>query len=304
MENKSDKPPSTSYCSISKDLFSCLPGREGTEQRCSLTSHNLWITSTLFFSCFVMTKGMRLTWVYFSPLYLITRQFLNPWHDSSPGLSPQEYNKDALGWFVLISAIALEFPERSFFLVQLFFAVLSCHLCTPRGVVREIWVCSPCDVQMYLHVRCELHVYSPVHTTAAFPWNLYWVVITGSEPKDSSPSFLFMCMLFLPSPELSWIAKLGAFQRTSRARGGTSRPMWECPSCLVGVWWWWWWYFKGRKNRGLEGSQLSGCVNSWKADFSFWCIHLLEAVFILFFYCCVKVRGFFNLWMSRLWLSL
>lgn len=39
--------------------------------------------------------------------------------------------------------------------------------------------------------------------------------------------------------------------------GPVVEPAEPCESALpfsVGVWWWWW-YFKGRKNRGLQGSQ-------------------------------------------------
>lgn len=54
---------------------------------------------------------------------------------SCPGLlSPQEYNKGAPGWFVLISAIAPQVPRE----VVLFgptLAVHYCHLCTPLGAV-------------------------------------------------------------------------------------------------------------------------------------------------------------------------
>lgn len=106
--------------------------------------------------------------------------------------SPQEYNKSAPGWFVLISAIApLKFPERSFFSVQFLLSFLATYV--PHLEQWEIWDGSPCkgcDVQTHPYMRRELHVLS-VHMTAAFPWQLYQVVIAGSEPKDSSSSFLF-----------------------------------------------------------------------------------------------------------------
>lgn len=113
--------------------------------------------------------------------------------NSCPGLlGPQECNKGALGWFVLISAIVpLSFPER-FFLVQLWLSFLA--TCVPHlGQWEEVWVCSPAKVvcvPIHPYMWYELRVDLPIHKTAAFPWNLDQVVIMGSEPKDGS-AFLF-----------------------------------------------------------------------------------------------------------------
>lgn len=111
--------------------------------------------------------------------------------NSCPGLlGPQECNKGALGWFVLLP-LSLSFPER-FFLVQLLLSSLA--TCVPHlGQWEEVRVCSPAEVvyvPIHPYMWYELRVDLPIHKTAAFPWNLDQVVIMGSEPKDGS-SFRF-----------------------------------------------------------------------------------------------------------------
>ena len=153
-----------------------------------------------------------------------------------PGLfSPQECNKGALGWFVLISAIVpLMFPERLFFLVQLLLSFLA--TCAPHlGQWEEVRVCSPAKVvyvPIHPYMWYELHVDLPIHKTAAFPWNLGQVVIMGSEPKDGS-SFLICACPFCPALSLPELPSLVPFQRTNRACDATNRTMWEDPACLL-----------------------------------------------------------------------
>lgn len=124
-----------------------------------------------------------------------------------PGLlSPQECNKGALGWFMLISAIVpLTFPERWFFLVQLLLSFLATY--APRlGQWEEVQVCTPAKV-VYVpidpYIWYELHVDLPIHKTAAFPWNLDQWSLWGLNQRMAVHSCSDMCMLFLPSPEPS-----------------------------------------------------------------------------------------------------
>lgn len=79
---------------LPRTCFSCVwrkEGREGTERRrCSLNFPQFMNNFSIFFCCFVLTKGMRLTEVYvFFPLF-DKEPILKPMN-SCPGLlSPQE----------------------------------------------------------------------------------------------------------------------------------------------------------------------------------------------------------------------
>ena len=144
MENKSEKTsPSTSYCSISWGLASPTTREEREEKAQNRdvpwTSHHLWIT----FKCFLLLcndqrneADVGVCFFFFFSLTLFDKEPILKPMSSCPGLlSPQEYNKGALGWFVLISAIVpLTFPERLFFLVQLLLSFLA--TCAPH---LEYW---------------------------------------------------------------------------------------------------------------------------------------------------------------------
>lgn len=179
-------------------------------------------------------------------------------------------------------------------------------MCPTRSIDRKSGFVTPkvcTDIPIYaVWTPCIL----TIHRTAAFPWNLYQVVIMGSELKDSGSSFLFWHVNAFPAQPWAFL-NCQAWCFPKGLAGPMVEPAEPHESSLpvsVGVWWWWWWWFKGR-TRDLEGSQdrtLSLC-KLLEGTFSFWCSYLLEAVFNPL-YCCVEVIGFLNLWTSVLWLSL
>lgn len=169
-----------------------------------------------------MTKGMKLTKVYIFSLTSFGKEPILKPISSCPGLlSPQEYNKGALGWFVLISAIVpLTFPERSFFLVQFslsFLAPYAPHLEQWEG----IWVYSPTVAVYYRYThKCSMnsmytHLYTWLQLFLGICTRWLWGVNQRVALRYSSD----MCMLLCCScPALSFpkLPSLVPFQRTGR----------------------------------------------------------------------------------------
>lgn len=156
---------------------------------------------------------------------------------SCPGLlSPQECNKGGLGWFMLISAIfPLTFPERWFFLVQLLLSFLA--ISVPHwGILGGNLGSLPHKVytDRPIYMAWILRILS-IHMTAAFPWNLYQVVM-GSEPKDSGSSFLFWHVHALPAQSWAFLnCQVWCFPKG--LAGPVAEPEgtpWEFPAYLSG----------------------------------------------------------------------
>ena len=144
--------------------------------------------------------------MYFFPLDLIRANALGS--EARPG--PR--NKGALGSFAHPLPLFLSRWSQSGHLV--WYSSATCV---------SIWS-NERKSRIVTHKRLCVGVCSPLHTSTAFPWHLYQVVVKGSEPKASSSWFPSGCTAALPSsphsPSLVPSRGLAAPSRAHRSTCG------------------------------------------------------------------------------------
>lgn len=120
-----------------------------------------------------------------------------------------------------------------------------CHCSSPGGPRVVIWFGTVLPLvypiwsnerksRIVTHKRLCVGVCSPLHTSTAFPWHLYQVVVKGSEPKASSSWFPSGCTAALPSsPHSPSLVPSRGLAVPSRGLAAPSRAHRSTCGCLA-----------------------------------------------------------------------